>query len=178
MRILRLALFAFATSMLISTLSAAESPSPAPAAASANPLLSESTLPSQYPPFDKIHDQDFEPAIEEGMAGHLKEIETVANSTEKPTFENTIVAMERSGRLLSRASTVFSNLNACNTNPTMQNIEKALAPKLAAHRDEVLLNPKLFARVQSLYDQRDKLGLDPESKYLLERYYKDFIRAG
>src|SRR5438309_2760832 len=112
------------------------------------------------------------------MRDQLKEIEPIANNSEKPTFDNTIVALERTGRLLDRAERMFSNLNACDTNPTRQKIDKEMAPKLAAHHDEIFLNPKLFARVQALYTQRDKLGLDPDSAYLLERYYKDFVRAG
>src|SRR5213593_4038849 len=143
-----------------------------------NPLATESTLPLHYPPFDKIKDEHFVPAIEAGMREELKEIDPIANSSDKPTFDNTIVALERSGRLLDRAQRTFSNLNACDTNPTRQKIEKEMAPKLSAHRDEIFLNPKLFARVQELYDKRDKFGLDPESAYLLERYYKDFVRAG
>src|SRR5215470_243928 len=143
-----------------------------------NPLAIESALPYHYPPFDKIKDEHFVPAIEAGMHEQLKEIEPIANSSDKPTFDNTIVALERSGRLLDRAQRTFSNLNACDTNPTRQKIDKEMSPKLAAHRDEIFLNPKLFARVQQLYDNRGKLGLDPESAYLLERYYKDFVRAG
>src|ERR1043166_491684 len=143
-----------------------------------NPLTAESVLPYQYPPFDKIKDEHFIPAIEAGMSEQLKEIEPIANNPEKPTFDNTIVALERTGRLLDRAYRTFSNLNACDTNPTRQKIEKEIAPKLAAHRDEIFLNPKLFARVKALYEQCAKLGLDPESAYLLERYYKDFVRAG
>src|SRR5437899_2232129 len=143
-----------------------------------NPLAIESALPYHYPTFDKIKDKHFVPAIEVGMREELKEIDPIANNSEKPTFDNTIVALERAGRLLDRAQRTFSNLNACDTNPTRQKIEKEMAPKLAAHRDEIFLNPKLFARVQALYEQRDKLGLDPESAYLLERYYKDFVRAG
>jgi peptidyl-dipeptidase Dcp len=143
-----------------------------------NPLLKESALPYHYPPFDKIKDAHFVPAIEAGMREQLKEIEPIANSSEKPTFENTVVALERTGRLLDRAETTFSNLNSCNTNPAMQKIETEMAPKLAAHRDAIHLNGKLFARIQELYENRDKLGLDPESAYLLERYYKDFVRAG
>src|SRR5438067_11008801 len=153
-----------------------------------NPLLKESTLPYHYPPFDKIKDEHFVPAIEAGMREELKEIDPIANSSDKPTFDNTIVALERSGRLLDRAQRTFSNLNACDTNPTRQKIEKEMAPKLSAHRDQIFLNPELFARVQELYDKQDKfaaanpsgggLGLDPESAYLLERYYKDFVRAG
>src|SRR5207248_593668 len=130
------------------------------------------------PPFDKIKDEDFVPAIEAGMHDQLKEVEAVAEDSDKPTFENTIVALERTGQLLDRAERTFSNLNACDTNPARQKIDKEMAPKLAAHHDEIFLNPKLFARVQALYEQRDKLGLDPESAYLLERYYKDFVRAG
>ncbi len=143
-----------------------------------NPLLKESALPYHYPPFDKIKDAHFVPAIEAGMREQLKEVDVVANNSEKPTFENTVVALERTGRLLDRAEQTFSNLNACNTNPTLQKIEKEMAPKLSAHRDAIHLNGKLFSRIQQLYDGRDKLGLDPESAYLLERYYKDFVRAG
>src|SRR5207302_2465222 len=117
-------------------------------------------------------------AMEAGMREQLKEIEPIANNSEKPTFENTFVALERTGHLLDRAETMFSNLNSCNTNPTLQKIETEMAPKLAAHRDAIHLNGKLFARIQQLYDNRDKLGRDPESAYLLERYYKDFVRAG
>jgi peptidyl-dipeptidase Dcp len=153
-----------------------------------NPLLTESSLPYHVPPFDKIKDEHFAPAIEAGMREQLKEVEVVANNSEKPTFENTIVALERTGRLLDRGERTFSNLNACNTNPTLQKIETEMAPKLSAHRDAIYLNSKLFARIQELYDNRDKfaaanpsgggLGLDLESAYLLERYYKDFVRGG
>src|SRR5438067_2043947 len=143
-----------------------------------NPLINESVLPYHYPDFDKLKDENFLPAIEAGMREQLNEIDPIANSSEKPTFENTIVAMERTGRLLDRVQRTFSNLNACDTNQTRQKIEKETAPKLSAHRDAIFLNPKLFARVQALYDKRDSLGLDPESAYLLERYYKDFVRAG
>src|SRR5260370_34257258 len=153
-----------------------------------NPLLTESSLPYHVPPFDKIKDEHFTPAIEAGMREQLKEVEVVANNSEKPTFENTIVALERTGRLLDRAERIFSNLNACNTNPTLQKIETEMAPKLSAHRDAIYLNSKLFARIKELYYNRDKvaaanppgggLWLDPESADLLERYYKDFVRAG
>ena len=147
-------------------------------AATDNPLLTESALPYHTPPFDKIKDEHFVPAIEAGMQEQLKEVDAIAVSPDKPTFDNTLVALERTGRLLDRAERTFSNLNAADTNPTRQKIEIEIAPKLAAHRDEIHLNPKLFARIQELYSNRDKLGLDPESSYLLERYYKDFIRAG
>ncbi|HJT45905.1 MAG TPA: M3 family metallopeptidase, partial [Chthoniobacterales bacterium] len=152
------------------TMSAADSTS--------NPLLKESPLPFHFPPFDKIKNEDFKPAMEAGMREQLKEIEPIANNSAKATFDNTIVALEKTGRLLDRAERTFDNLNACNTNPEMQKVDKEMAPKLSAHRDTIHLNAKLFARVKELYDKRDKLGLDPESAYLLERYYKDFVRAG
>src|SRR6266576_1028505 len=155
----------------------AKSSPPSPASGG-NPLLVESTLPYHAPPFDKIKDEHFAPALEAGMREQLKEVDAVANNSEKPTFDNTIVGLERTGRLLDRAERTFSNLNACNTNPAMQKIEKEMAPKLSAHRDAIHLNGKLFARIQELYNNRDNLGLDSESAYLLERYYKDFVRAG
>jgi peptidyl-dipeptidase Dcp len=152
--------------------------SPSTQTAGDNPLLVESALPYHTPPFDKIKDEDFVPAIEAGMREELKEVDAIAASAEKPTFDNTVVALERTGRLLDRAERIFSNLNAADTNPTRQKIDAEMAPKLAAHRDAIFLNGKLFARIQELYSNRDKLGLDPESAYLLERYYKDFVRAG
>ena len=144
----------------------------------ANPFASESTLPYHLPPFDRIHVGDYTPAFEQGMAEQLKEVAAIAAQAAAPTLENTIVALERSGRMLDRVSTVFGNLNGADTNPEMHRIERAMAPRLSAHRDAIHLNGALFARVQSLYDRRDQLGLDAESKWLLERYYKDFVRAG
>jgi peptidyl-dipeptidase Dcp len=152
--------------------------SPSPPAGGANPLLAESTLPYHTPPFDKIKDEHFVPAIDAGMREELKEVDKIAASSEKPTLDNTIVALERTGRILDRAERTFSNLNSADTNPTRQKIDTETAPKLSAHRDAIFLNGKLFARIQELYSNRDKLGLDPESAYLLERYYKDFVRAG
>src|SRR2546421_7461740 len=159
-------------------LNAAQITAVSAAAPADNPLLTESGLPFHYPPFDKIKAGDFAPAMAAGMREQLKEIEPIASNSEKPTLENTVVALEKTGRLLDRAETIFSNLNSCNTNPALQKIEQEMAPKLSAHRDAIHLNSKLFARVKELYDNRDKLGLDPESAYLLERYYKDFVRAG
>ena len=167
---------------LVGSLSAAEKSNAAAAqnknSMTANPLLTESTLPFHIPPFDKIRNENFIPAYKQGMADELKEIDKIAANPEKPTFENTIVAMERSGQLLARVDRIFSNLNACNTNPEMQKIDKEMAPKLAAHQDAIHLNSTLFARVEAIYNDRDKLNLDPESKWLVERYYKDFVRAG
>ena len=144
----------------------------------ANPLLVESTLPLHFPRFDQIRDGDFLPAFEQGIAEHRREIEAIAANPDKPTFDNTIVAMERSGRTLSRVESIFSNLASSNTDPALQNVQRQMAPKFAAHRDEVQLDPRLFARIDALYRQRDSLGLDAESARLLWRYHQDFVRAG
>ncbi len=143
-----------------------------------NPLLQESTLDLHYPPFDKIKDEHFAPAYEQGMADHLKEIAPIAANTEAPTFENTIVALEKTGDLLGRVNRIFSNLTSANTNPALQKTETEMAPKLSAHEDAIFLNGPLFKRIETLYNDRAKLGLDEESTWLIERYYKDFVRAG
>jgi peptidyl-dipeptidase Dcp len=148
------------------------------AAAQTNPFFAPSTLPFQAPPFDKIKDSDFKPALEEGMKRQLAEIEAIANNGEAPTFANTIEAMERSGDLLTRTSKVFFAIVQANTNETLQKVEAEESPKLAAHLDAIYLDPKLFARVKALYDARQSSGLDTESKFLLERYYRNFVRAG
>src|SRR5215813_12106246 len=150
----------------------------APAPAATNPFFSESSLPFHAPPFDKIKESDYAPAIEEGMKNQLAEIDTIANNAEAPTFANTLEAMERSGALLTRVTKVFFNLTTANTSDNLQKIKAEEAPKLAAHNDTIFLNPKLFARVKALYDQRDAPKLDPESRYLVERYYKTFVRSG
>jgi len=143
-----------------------------------NPLLTASPLPFQLPPFDRLQDSDFAPAYDQGIAEQLKEVEAVAANPVPATFDNTLVALERSGRLLNRVDDVFSNLNGANTNPVMQQVEREMAPKLPAQQDAIQLNPALFARIRTLYDKRTQLGLDAESLRLLERYYKDFVRAG
>ena len=112
------------------------------------------------------------------MAEHRREIAAIAGSQEPPSFENTVVAMEKAGQLLARTSRVFFALNGANTNPELQKLQREMAPKLAAHSDAITLDPALFARVKVLYDKRDALGLDAESKRLLWRYHKDFVRAG
>jgi len=144
----------------------------------ANPLLQPSTLPYQLPPFDKITDADLAPALDAGMAEQRGEIDAIARKPAPATFENTIVAMERSGQLLQRASAVFSNLNSSNTNPQIEAVEAQMAPKLSAHSDAIFLNPELFARVGTLYEKRRSLQLDAESLRLLERYNTLFVRAG
>jgi peptidyl-dipeptidase Dcp len=143
-----------------------------------NPFLHESTLPFHAPPFDKIHDADFQPALEEGMRQQLAEVDSIANQSAAPTFENTIVAMERSGAMLTRVSNVFSALTSANTDDTLQAVQTAEAPKLAAHNDAIYLNGKLFQRVKQIYDARAQSGLDSVQRFLVERYYKDFVRAG
>ncbi len=153
-------------------------PRPAATASAENPFFTESTLPFHAPPFDKIKDSDYTPAIEAGMKEQLSEIEAIANNPQPPTFANTLEAMERSGQLLTRVNKVFLNLSQSNTNDTIQKIKAEEAPKLAAHSDSIYLNAKLFSRVKALHDQRDALKLDRESRFLIERYYKAFVRAG
>src|SRR5271170_34766 len=143
-----------------------------------NPFYAPSTLPFHAPPFDKIKDEDYQPAIEAGMAQELAEIQAIADNPAAPTFENTIVAMEKTGQLLQRALAAFGGVTGANTNPTLQKVQEELAPKLAAHQDAISLNAKLFARVASVYKQRESLHLDPESLRLLEVDYEGFIRAG
>jgi peptidyl-dipeptidase Dcp len=143
-----------------------------------SPFSQPSTLPYQLPPFEKIKDADFRPAFEAGMAQQRQEVDAISRDAAPASFDNTIVALERSGRLLTRVSKVFFNLNASNTDDEMQKIEAEMAPKLAAHQDAIMLDAALFARVDALYRQRDGLGLDAESAQLLERYHKQFLRAG
>jgi len=163
---------------LLLPLLAAQTASAAPSEDAANPFVQESTLPYHYPPFDQIKNEHYAPAFARGMADHLEEVAKIANNPERPTFANTIVPLERSGQLLLRVNNVFFALASAHTNDTIQQVEADMAPKLAAHNDAILLDGKLFARIQALYDQRDALDLDPESKRVLERYYKDFVRAG
>jgi peptidyl-dipeptidase Dcp len=147
-------------------------------AMSSNPFFSASTLPFQAPPFDKIHDADYQPAIEEGMRQHLAEIEQIANNPAPPTFDNTFVAMEKSGAMLMRVLQAFGTVTGANTNDTLQKVQEAEAPKLAAHQDAIHLDSKLFHRVETVYQQRDTLKLDPESKRLVEVVYRDFVHEG
>ena len=143
-----------------------------------NPLFFESKLPYQLPPFNNIKDEHFGPAFEKGMAEQLAEMAMIANSKAKPTFDNTIVALERSGTLLTRARRAFGILTASLTNPNLDKVESAFSQRFAAHADAILLNPPLFGRISTLHERREELGLDAESKRLLERYYQDFVRGG
>ena len=147
-------------------------------AASTNPLMHPSTLPFHAPAFDKIKNGDFKPAIDAGMKQQLAQVDAIADNPNPPTFQNTLVAMEKSGRLLNRAMMVFNLLTSADTNPALQKVQEEEAPRLAAHEDAIFLNKKLFARVKAIYQQRDKLKLDPESKRLVVYYYNEFVHAG
>ena len=142
-----------------------------------NPFASRSTLEYELPPFAEIRDEHYLPAFYAGCEQHLSEIENILSSTEV-TFDNTIVALERSGKLLERVLFVFYNKSSSDTSPALDKIEAELAPKLAAHTDAIQLNPALYARIESLHQQIDQLDLDAESKWLLIRYYEDFRKAG
>jgi peptidyl-dipeptidase Dcp len=190
----RLRLLVIATSIAMAACShssnEANSSAPAPAASApaagtgtarahaANPFLAVSTLPFQAPPFDKIKEADYQPAIEEGMRQHLAEIEKIADNPAAPTFDNTFVAMEKSGALLKRALLAFDAVTGANTSDALQKVQEEEAPRLAAHQDAIYLNPKLFQRVETIYSQRDSLKLDPESLRLVEVTYKDFVHNG
>ncbi|MFN3789494.1 M3 family metallopeptidase [Massilia sp.] len=151
---------------------------PASMLEASNPFAKPSTLPFNYPAWDKIKNEHFAPAFAEAMRQESLEIEAIANNKAAPTFENTIVAMERSGQLMNRVGAAFGTLKGSYTNDTLQALDKELAPKLSAHNDAIRLNSKLYARIKTLYDKRSKLGLDAEGQYLIERYHTDFVRAG
>jgi peptidyl-dipeptidase Dcp len=169
-----------------SALSAAGAAAPGAAASGAaetkpafgpdNPFHAESPLPFHAPPFDRIKDADFQPAIEAGMAQQLAEVRKIADNPAAPTFANTFVPLEKSGALLDRATQAFHGVTGANTNPALQSAKSALAPKLAAHYDAIHLNAKLFARVSAVHAMRE--GLDAESKRLVEVTYDEFVRAG
>src|SRR5207247_303680 len=143
-----------------------------------NPFASASPLLYQAPPCNRIHDADYQPAVEEGMRRQLAEVEGIASDTAAPSFDNTIVALERSGALLTRAFKVFIAMTQANTDDTLQRIQTEEAPRLAAHLDAIHLNDSLFRRVRSVHERRADLGLDSVQPFLVERYYRDFVRAG
>lgn len=165
---------------------AAEQPTAAPAVAAtqgadatmANPLFKVSPLQYQAPQFDLIKVEHYLPAMEAGITENAAEIEVIANNTEAATFDNTIVALEKSGALLDRATSVFFNMTGTISNPEILKIQATMAPKLAAHGDNISLNPKLFARVKTIYDTRNDLKLDSEALRLVEVTYERFVRAG
>jgi peptidyl-dipeptidase Dcp len=143
-----------------------------------NPFYAQSKLPFQAPPFDKIKDSDYQPAIEAGMAQQLVEMKAIADNPAAPTFENTLIAMEKTGQLFSRVMMVFGGVAGANINPVLQKVQDIEAPKLAAHDDAIYLDSKLFHRVERIYKERESLKLDPESLKLVDYYYKKFVHSG
>ncbi|MFT3902005.1 MAG: peptidyl-dipeptidase Dcp [Niabella sp.] len=143
-----------------------------------NPFAKESTLPYHTIDFDKIKNTDFAPAFDEGMRIQTAEVDSIANNTAAPDFENTFVTLEKSGQLLSRARSAFYLLTGANTNDELQKTDEAYSSKFAAHHDAIFLNQKLFQRVQTVYNQLNSLNLDAESKHLVEYYYQQFEMAG
>jgi peptidyl-dipeptidase Dcp len=143
-----------------------------------NPFLKEYDTPFGIPPFEKIQPKHYIPAIEKGIAIHNSEIKAIVSNKEAPTFDNTILALEYSGKDIQKASMVFFNLMEANTNEELQKIAKELSPKLSVHQDDILLNDQLFARVKSVYDQKENLNLNPEQLKLLKETYKKFVRSG
>lgn len=143
-----------------------------------NPLLVPSTLPFGAPPFDKIKDSDYEPAFDAAIAQQRQEVEAIANNPAPPTFDNTIVALEKAGRLLNNVASTFYNVSQANTDAALQHVDDVESPRLAAASDAIYLNPRLFARVSALYAKRDQLGLAPEDEQLLSVDYQEFVLAG
>lgn len=143
-----------------------------------NPLLAEYNTPFQVPPFDQIKNEHFKPAFDEAFQQHTAEIDAIVKNTDEPTFDNTILAYENSGKLLSKVSTVFGNLNSANTNDALKALAVELAPISSAHRDNIALNDTLFNRVKSVWENKDSFGLNDEQLTLLEDTYKSFVRSG
>ncbi len=142
-----------------------------------NPFYAASGLPYQAPPFDRIKDADYQPALEAGMVEQKREIAAIVANPAKPTFENTLVALEKSGQLYARVAQVFDGLTQANTNPALQKVDEEESPKRAAHDDSIFLNEALFKRVAAVYAQREALK-DAESRRLVEVYYKHFVHQG
>ena len=149
-----------------------------PATQGANPLLEAWDTPYGLPPFAEIEPAHFAPAFEEAMRAHRAEVEAIAASSAPPSFENTIAALDRAGRLLERTHAVFHNLAASETSPALQATQLELAPRLAAHGQWVQSHAGLFARIETLHDARERLDLQPSGRRVLERYRSDFVRAG
>ncbi|GAB3616928.1 M3 family metallopeptidase [Okibacterium endophyticum] len=142
------------------------------------PFDQPSELPYQLPPFAEIRDEHYEPAFARAIAEQLAEVADITSTTEPPSFENTLIPLERSGQMLGRVEAVFFNKSSADSNETTNDLEEKIAPQLAAHRDAIMLDSVLYARIRTLWDARDELSLDTESRYLLERYVTEFARAG
>lgn len=151
---------------------------PAPQLEPDNPFIAPSTLELEYPRFDLIEDDHYLPAFEAGMQQQLAEIEAIVTGDDAPTVENTLIPLEESGQLLDRVSSVFFGLISAHRNDTVDEIQTAIAPQLAAHRDQIMLDARLFGRIRGLFAERGTLGLDPETLRLTEETYREFVRAG
>ena len=149
------------------TVNAQDAPAAQTTFGPSNPFYAPSALPFQAPPFDKIKDADYQPALEAGMAQQLTEVQAIADNPDAPTFENTIVALEKTGQLYNRVNFVFNGVTGANTDPALQKVQEIEAPKQAALQDAIYLNDKLFKRVQTIYEARASLRLDPESLRLV-----------
>ncbi len=149
-----------------------------PRAGDSNPLLVPWDTPFGVPPFDRIEDDHYLPALRDGMARHKVEIAEIADNPEAPTFANTLEALERSGRLLTRVGRVFSAVNSAHSNEVIRETARVVAPERSAHRDDIIMNPALFERIEAVYADRDSLDLNPEQKRLLEETHKGFVRSG
>lgn len=143
-----------------------------------NPFFSEYTTPFQVPPFDKIEDAHYLPAFIEAMKQHNEEIAAITANQNEPDFENTILAYDKSGKMLTRVSYVFFNLNEANTNEKMQEVAREVSPLMSKHRDDISMNPELFARIKAVYEKRHDAGLDDQQIRVVEKYYRDFERRG
>jgi len=155
----------------------ASTTAPASTGLDQNPFFAPSPLPLRAPPFDRIRDEHYLPALHEGMRAHLAEVRAIATQAASPTFQNTIEALERSGELLTRVGKVFFNLTESTTNPAIQQMQREVAPQLAAHQDAIWLDASLFARIETVFARRtDRRG--PEQQRLVERYHGNFVRNG
>ena len=143
-----------------------------------NPFFNEFDTPCQVPPFDKIKTEHYLPAFEEGMKRQLEEIRAITDNAEEPTFENTILPYDKSGEMLDRVSNVFFNLLECESNDEMQEIAEKVMPMLSQHSDSIIMNAKLFERINKVYDQRNEMGLDEQQIRVVEKYHQDFVRHG
>ena len=146
--------------------------------ATSNPLLQPWDTPHGLPPFARIETAHFAPALDAAFAEHLADIDRIAGSAQAPSFDNTIAALDRSGRLLDRIASLFYNLASSETSPALQEVERHLAPRMAAHHNAVNTNAALFKRIDALHAERTTLDLNPEQKRVLERIHFDFVRAG
>jgi peptidyl-dipeptidase Dcp len=169
---------AFATGMIFASSCNRNDATNLDATTSDNPFFTEWTTPYGVPPFDKIKLEHYKPALDSGFKVHNVEIEAIVNNTEAPTFENTILALEHSGKLLNTVASVFYNVVGADGDDAMKKLEEEYAPIFTAHTDEMYMNEKLFAKVKAVYEQKDKLGLDSDDQHLIEFYYKNFVRGG